>query len=196
MAKSNEHEEVIKACKSIAETEGKDTHKLAAHIWELSLRYMGDVRARAARSFYSALAIAIVGLIFFFTALGLMLAGSLPFSRLTLIAGMSIQVVSAMGFYLHGKTTKEFFAFHVCLERANRFLLANTICENLGEPAKDKIRSKLVLLIASAPALSTSLVERGESADDNLEIKPSDEPSNERVSETIIKDLPLTVSSN
>ncbi len=161
MANQDHLEAMKEMCKSLAEVPTGETNRLAAKLWELSMHYMDDVRERARRSFVSALLISFVGIAFFFLALGLMVFGLLPFSRLTLIAGMSIQVVSAIGFYLYAQTTKEFFTFHLCLERANRYLLANTICEKMEQPYRDQTRSKLVHLIASAPPLSVSLVEHG-----------------------------------
>ena len=197
---ANKRIDAINVCESIANTSEKDTNRLAAHLWELGVGYMDDVRARASRSFVWALVIAILGIGFFFTALGAMMFGKLPFSRLALIAGMSIQVVSAIGFYLYGKTTKEFFAFHVCLERSNRLLLANTICENLSPPARDTVRSELVRLIAAAPPLSMSLVERGEPGYFSMETKPSSDESTdsspEISNEALVKDVALKAIRN
>jgi hypothetical protein len=177
MLKSTHLDEMMQECQRIAEVHKGDTHKLAAHLWQLGVTYMEDVRKRARYSFISALVISLLGIGFFFYALRLMLSHNLPFSRLTLIAGVSIQVVSGIGFYLHGKTQKEFFAFHVCLERANRYLLANTICDNLSDDYRDKVRSKLVRRIAGAPPLSMSLVEAGESVADKLEPEVSPKPA-------------------
>ena len=150
-----------KTCESIASVNVGETHKLASKLWDLSINYFKDVRRQAQQSFYSALGAGIVGTTFFFLALYLMMNGQVPFSRLSLIAGMMIQVISAINFYLYAKTSKQFSTFHVCLERANRFLLANTICENLDTERKHEMRQELIRIIATAPLLSFDLVEHG-----------------------------------
>ena len=143
-------------CRSLAEVTEGNTHQLAAKLWELGLSYMDDFHFRTKRSLYSALVIAVGGIGFFYFALVLMLSNKLQSPKLTLIAGVSIQIISGIGFYLYARTAREFFAFHVCLERVNRFLLANTICQNLDQPLRDKMRRELVHLIVSAPPLSMS----------------------------------------
>lgn len=70
-----------KTCESIASVNVGETHKLASKLWDLSINYFKDVRRQAQQSFYSALGAAIVGTIFFFLALYLMMNGQVPFSR-------------------------------------------------------------------------------------------------------------------
>ena len=157
------------ACASIAKVPLNEPHQLAAKLWELSIDYFDIVRKQAQHSFRSALGFSILGTIFFFFALILMMRNQVPFSRLTLMAGVIVQVISAINFYLYAKTARQFAAFHACLERANRFLLANSLCEQLGN-SKDGMRAELIRIIANAPLLSSDLVEhampRGDTADD------------------------------
>ncbi len=88
--------------------------------------------------------------------------GQLSFSKLSLVAGVNIQVFSAIGFYLYAKTSQQFASFHVCLERANRFLLANTMCDEIEDTnKKDDMRTTLIGIIARAPLLSFDVVEHG-----------------------------------
>lgn len=162
MSKSSPYlTEMVTTCDSLAGVHVGETHKLAAKLWNLSINYFKDVRRQAQQSFNCALIAASVGTIFFFFALYLMMNGQVPFSKLSLIAGMTIQVISGINFYLYAKTSKQFATFHVCLERANRFLLANTICENLDTADKQKMRKELIHIIATAPLLSFDLVEHG-----------------------------------
>jgi ABC-type uncharacterized transport system fused permease/ATPase subunit len=157
------------ACASIGSVPLNDPHQLAAKLWELSIDYFEIVRRQAQQSFRSALWFSVAGTIFFFLALALMMRGQVPFSRLTLVAGVIVQVISAINFYLYAKTARQFAAFHACLERANRFLLANSLCEHLGN-SKDGMRAELIRIIANAPLLSSDLVEhampRADSAND------------------------------
>lgn len=156
-------------CASIATIPLNNPHALAAKLWELSINYFEIVCLQARQSFLAALGFSVVGTIFFFLALGLMMQDKIPFSRLTLIAGVIVQVISAINFYLYAKTARQFAAFHACLERANRFLLANSLCEHLGD-SQDGMRAELIRVIANAPLLSSDLVEhampKGDQADD------------------------------
>jgi len=169
-------EHMKETCRKLGGINKGNTNELAASLWELSINYFQAVCDQAQRSFYSALLAAAIGIAFLFTALGLMMFGKLPFSKLTLIAGMSIQVISAIGFYLYARTSRQFGAFHVCLERANRFLLANSMCDALDPAHKDEVREKLIIIMAEAPLLSLDLVEH---EDMSAEIQRSDSGENQ-----------------
>jgi hypothetical protein len=165
-------------CSELANVGPGTTNKLAANLWKTSIEYFQLVQGQAQQSFWMALVAALIGMILFSIAITLMMMGTLPFSKLSLIASVNIQVISAIGFYLYAKTTRQFAAFHVCLERANRFLLANTICNEIkDEGAKDQMRRDLILTIATAPLLSFDVVEHGSSNNDPEACEPSKDPS-------------------
>jgi TRADD-N domain-containing protein len=162
MSRPSPVEEMKTACRALEDVETNETQKLAARLWELSIKYFDDVRRRSQKSFYLALGAAVVGTLFFLLALLLMLWDQAPFSQLSLIAGVTIQVISGINFYLYGKSSHQFSAFHACLERANRFLLANSICENLDQPNKIEMRKELIGIIANAHILSEDYVKHGD----------------------------------
>jgi hypothetical protein len=148
-------------CEEVARTRPGDTHKMASLLQQMSLNYYQDVRKQAQQSFYSALAAAVVGTGFFlYAAWNMMPQNGRPSSNayISLIAGALVQVISAINFYLYAKAARQFSGFHVCLERTNRFLLVNTLCENLGDGHKDKIRVELIRVIANAPMLTPDIV--------------------------------------
>ena len=69
-------------------------------------------------------------------------------------AGGLIEVISGINFYLYFRTARQFAAFHTCLERTNRFLIANDMCEHLGV-RKDEMRAaKLTINNCTSPLLS------------------------------------------
>src|SRR5262249_20371616 len=70
------------------------------------------------------------------------------------VAGGLMQFISGINFYLYFRAGRQFASFHVCLERTNRFLLANTLCEKLADPVRDEVRRELVHIIATAPMLT------------------------------------------
>src|SRR5262249_31766869 len=91
----------------------------------MSIRYYADVLSQAKQSFYFALLAAGVGVVFFISAArGMMNGGKVQW--ISLIAGALLQVISGTCFYLYGKASAQFATFHICLDRSNRFLLANT----------------------------------------------------------------------
>ena len=77
---------------------------------------------------------------------------------LSSIAGVLIQFIAGVNFYLYFRAGRQFASFHVCLERTNRFLIANSLCEQLSEPARDEMRSELLRIVATAPMLTVDLV--------------------------------------
>jgi TRADD-N domain-containing protein len=162
MATTSPVEKMKTACKDLEQIKTEETQKLAAALWQINIEYYEDVRRRSSKSFYLALGAAIVGTGFFVFALRSMMRNQIPFSQLSLIAGATIQVISGISFYLYGKSSHQFSAFHACLERSNRFLLANSICENLEPPDKSEMRKELIGIIANAHILSEDYVKHGD----------------------------------
>ncbi len=151
--------DMLQDCEEIAQTAPGDIHRIGSLLQEMILKYYADVRSQAQQSFRAALAAATVGILFFIYAiwLGMSPDGSGQ-ARLGLIAGSLIQFISGINFYLYFRAGRQFASFHVCLERTNRFLLANTICENLSDPARDEMRRELVRVVATAPMLTLDVV--------------------------------------
>jgi hypothetical protein len=148
-------------CEELARTRPGDTHKMASLHQQMSLNYYQDVRRQAQQSFYSALAAATVGTLFFLYAAWYMLPqnGHTPSNAyISLIAGSLVQVISAINFYLYAKTAHQFSGFHVCLERTNRYLLVNTLCENLSDEHKDDMRMEIIRVIANAPMITSDVI--------------------------------------
>ena len=69
------------------------------------------------------------------------------------ISGGIVEVIAGLNFWLFGRTATQLDLFHIRLEQTLRFLLANSVCENPGNDARDSARSELVRLIA-APSLN------------------------------------------
>ncbi|MBB5327091.1 hypothetical protein HDF14_000685 [Edaphobacter lichenicola] len=58
-----------------------------------------------------------------------------------------------MNFWLYSKASKQFGAFHVCLERTHRYLVAYKIGEETGS-RKEAVLEKLACIMASAPMIT------------------------------------------
>lgn len=155
--------EALKAqCHELATTAADDTHKIASLLAEMILNYYQDVRSQAQQSFWCALGAAAVGTGFFVYAAHQGMRSGFDHAFIGLIAGALVQVISGISFYLYSKTARQFSTFHVCLERTNRFLLANTLCENLKNiDKKDSLREELIKIVANAPMLSLDMAGNG-----------------------------------
>ena len=156
--------ELSEHCDQLAQTDVSDTARIGALLQKMILTYYGDVLKQVQQSFYVALWAAIVGVIIFFIAiLGAIRPNpnqtvNLNQTMLGVIAGGLVQVISAINFYLYGRAAHQFGAFHICLERTNRFLLANSLCEKLDRPARDAARSSLIDTMAHASMLTLDVI--------------------------------------
>jgi hypothetical protein len=65
-------------------------------------------------------------------------------------------------FYLYGKATRQFGAFHICLERTHRYLLAYKMAEQMNS-GKDDALQKIVCIMANAPIITRQDID-GESS--------------------------------
>jgi hypothetical protein len=139
-----------------------DVHKMASLHVQMILEYYQDVLEQAQRSFFWALVAAAVGTLFFIGAVAMtFIMNSWPSAFLSVVAGALIQVISALNFYLYNRASHQFASFHICLERTNRFLLANTMNDNLGDANKDPMRMELIRIVANAPMLTFAEVING-----------------------------------
>ena len=77
-------------------------------------------------------------------------------ATLAAISGAVVEIVAGIVFYLYGKTTSQLGDFHGRLERLQRYLLANSICESLGETERDKVRADLIREIAQIAARTST----------------------------------------
>jgi hypothetical protein len=150
------------ACDKLGEVPPGETNLLASKLWNISIAYYEDVKKQARMSFVAALTLAVAGTGILFWAVKLMIDNRVEGSQLSLVSGVIIQVISGIIFYLYSRTAKQLFTFHVCLERSNRFLLANTLCDNIDGSVNDEMRKELIRLIATAPLLSQKLLDNGE----------------------------------
>ena len=70
-------------------------------------------------------------------------------SNVSLISGALVEVVAGINFYLYSRASNQLSCFHTRLDVTQRFLLANSLCENLEGELKNETRADLVRLIAN-----------------------------------------------
>ena len=157
-------EAIKKNCEELAQIKPGNTNEMVAKLQEMILNYYRDARRQAQQSFYSALAAATIGILFFVYAAWLNMQSHDTSSKISWIAGALIQVISGINFFLYSKASRQFSSFHICLERTNRFLLANTLCDNIGCTIKrDSTRQEIIETILTAPMLTLDVISKGES---------------------------------
>ncbi len=135
-----------------------NAQQVASRFLKATLPFYEDVRLQARRSFASALLAALVGVGFFIYAAHEAMSSKGAHINISVVAGTLIQVIAGLNFVLYGNVSKQFFAFHTCLERIDRFMIANSLCADLGPAKKDEMRSELVKMIAGAPPLTFDLI--------------------------------------
>jgi hypothetical protein len=155
-------------CNDMAGAVKGDLGDIVAKHEELILEYYRDVRSQATGSFAAARMVASIG----FGTLIATVAYALIFDALTrfkvipppignmtmtianvgLISGALIEFIAAIAFWLYSRTARQFGAFHICLERTHRYLLAYKIAHETGEGHEATLRD-IACIMANAPMI-------------------------------------------
>ena len=142
---------------------------IAAPHEELILEYYNDVHEHVIESFRSARRVAWIGFGVLIGTLCYKLAvdllsrfghigpstsnNSLTVSEFGLFSGTLIEFISAINFWLYARASKQFAAFHICLERTHRYLLTYLIAEQLNVNRENTLQD-LVGIMANAPMIT------------------------------------------
>jgi hypothetical protein len=62
-----------------------------------------------------------------------------------------IEVISGLNFYLYGRASKQLEAFHILLDRTQRFLIANSACESMEGKEKNLTRAVIIKSLVDLP---------------------------------------------
>jgi TRADD-N domain-containing protein len=144
------------ACEQVAEAQS--VSQIGAALSKLTEAYYRDVLKQAKRSFAGALAASLVAASLFFIGLNSAMHGAKT-ANLSLAAGALVEVLAGINFYLYSRTSRQFSSFHICLERANRFLLVNAICDTLPQGGEQEaMRRRLIDAMLRAPMLTVAEV--------------------------------------
>lgn len=133
----------------IAEASPSDVQRIAATQIELLVSYYNEILSQAKKSFNWALIAAGIGLFFLILSVGFVTARQdINISIISTLCGLIIEFISAINFYLYNRATLQMAIYQERLDRTQRFLLANSLCEGLDGEAKLKSRSNLIDVIA------------------------------------------------
>jgi hypothetical protein len=166
-----------KTCRELEEaTAHPQVGKMVAKHEELILDYYKDVLMQAKQSFDSAKSVAKIG---FWVLIGTVVyvlgtdvlehTKKLGFSIadhertvsiIGVISGALIEFVAGVNFWLYSRVSKQFAAFHICLERTHRYLLAYSIADQVANQ-KDEVFGKLVCIMANAPMITSADIASG-----------------------------------
>jgi hypothetical protein len=155
-----------------------DVGQTVTAVQHLILRYYDNVREQATESFKSAKRIALFGFVLLVLTIAyvifidLMLhrpgsgfvasSGTMSVGQIGLVGSSIVEAIAGLQFYLYGRATRQFGAFHICLERTHRYLLAYKIAEQMNS-GKDDALQKIVCIMANAPMITRQDIEGVES---------------------------------
>lgn len=173
-----------KALKHLSDAPKDDVTAIASSQIELLARFYDLSLSQAGRSFRWALVASMVGLAFFSMAIVFMIwrqSGEL--ATIAMIGGALIEFIAGVNFYLYGKTLTQLSLFQGRLEVTQRFLLANSLCESLGDAWRDSTRARLINQLTTGHPLS----EYSEIIPDTPRINTSDHPMDRAAAEATTK---------
>jgi hypothetical protein len=141
---------------------------------KLILHYYEDVQGQAKQSFQSATSVAKIGFVILGATLAYVVLVDLmahlemawfkvPNRGVTVgLIGMAsgglVEFIAGINFVLYSRASKQFGAFHICLERTHRYLVAYKIVETM-HTMRDETFEKLVCIMASAPMITRQDIE-------------------------------------
>jgi hypothetical protein len=135
---------------SVAAADPRNVQEVAASQLGFSNKYYESVLHQARLSFWCAIVAAAVGLAFFVAAVAFVLArNDIDAAVISAISGGIVQAVAGLNFWLYGRTAQQLDTFHLRLEQTQRFLIANSLCENLTAEHRDSARIDLINIIAT-----------------------------------------------
>jgi hypothetical protein len=138
------------AINAVARTDPRNIQEVAATQFTLSNSYYQNVLDQARRSFVAAAIAASLGVALFFLAVGFALTkDKFDAAVITTVGGGVVEVIAGLNFWLYSRTALQLNAFHIRLERMQKYLLANSVCANLNGDIRDETMSELVRTIAA-----------------------------------------------
>lgn len=134
------------AIERLSNASESDVKEIAITQLELLSQYYQLSLSQAGRSFRVALIASVVGLVFFCGVIMFMLQGyaSTELATAGVVGGAVSSFIAGVNFFLYGKTLDQLNLFQGKLESTQRFLLANSLCENLDNGLKQKTRARLI----------------------------------------------------
>ncbi len=148
--------------------ESEDVQEIAISQINLLASFYTLTLEQSKRSFIVALIAAVIGLAFFLAAVSFILVNDrMSAAIISLISGGLVQVIAAIIFYLYDKTSVQLADFRARLDTTQRYLLANSVIEDLSEELKDQARFQLVQVIIGILPSSPTVLDSGGHGEEN-----------------------------
>lgn len=141
---------------------------------KLILSYYKDVLDQAKKSFASAKFVAMIGFVVLIVTVVYLLTidalshmvisgfkvtePSIKVGGIGVVSGALIEFIAGVNFVLYARASKQFSAFHICLERTHRYLVAYKIAEAIGDK-RDQTLKDLVCIMANAPMITSQAID-------------------------------------
>lgn len=127
----------------------KNVQEVVAAQLDLMTVYHNEALKQANQSFRYARAASVIGLGFFIAAVIIVIIQDAPNgAAIPLIAGVVAEVIAGVYFYLYAQTRRQMTAYQSQIDRTQRYVLANSLCEGLNDEAKDVARQELVKTVS------------------------------------------------
>lgn len=169
------------AIERLATSEPGNISKLAASQLELSNNYYESVLKQARRSFLAAVVAATAGVALFL--IGVAILEFRPHggnaATLSAVGGGMVETVAGLNFWLFGKAAAQLDAFHLRLDRIQTFLLANSVCENIGDDTQSSVRADLVRMMAGGKPIPRPKNSANEQSKESRPARRQNEPTNQ-----------------
>jgi hypothetical protein len=130
----------------------KNVQEITASQINILSKYYDNALIQSQKSFNFALAAAGLGLLFFLSAGGVLLIYNFQsLAMITTLGGTLSGFVSAVNFYMYNKSSSQLADFHQRLDKTQRFLLSDGICNSIKDPSKqDATRADLIMTIVGS----------------------------------------------
>jgi len=94
----------------------------------------------------------------------------LKVSSIGVVSGVLIEFIAGVNFWLYRNATRQFNAFHICLERTHRYLIAYKMIEEIGGERKAEIAEQVVCIMANAPMITAQEIGRVADVPEKVEL--------------------------
>jgi hypothetical protein len=161
-------EKIRHACQGVSNglEKGKSVGEIVSAHEVLIQEYYCDVLEQAKSSFRTAQWFASIGFVLFVGSLILVLivealnsfnwyvsVSSLTLGGIGVVGGAITEFIAYTAFRLHESAAKQFNAFHICLERMHRYLVAYKMIDERMDNEREKSLHELVCTMANAPMI-------------------------------------------
>ena len=161
-------EAIQRACDELQHSmEEGSLGNIVSKLETLILRYYEDVLSQANQSFASASRVAWVGFAILATTLSYALVFdaldrfrllaaptdmSMTVAKVGVVSALLVEFIAGVNFWLYSRGARQFNAFHICLERTHRYLLAYKIADEIKGDRDSTLRN-IACIMASAPMI-------------------------------------------